>query len=333
MAWLAPLGTAFALVVAAAPASDAPKATDAVSGTGVGTLRLRLPDDVSAPDQATLNERFAEGLQRSGMTTAPVPAEASTCEDAACYQRAAEQAGVDLMVGGTVQKTGPDYSVQVFAVSSDTGEVVAQVDGVCEICGIGELGDVVGSLAARLLPTLQNTTQPTTLTVESEPDGAEVWVDGKQVGTTPLRAPLAPGKHEIDVIKVGRRTKHVEVELRPGVNESFSFRLARSTRVPEWVPWTSVGVGVASLASGIALLVIDEDPIRRDCNPDVDGRCQYLYDTVNGGVVLTVVGVALVSTGVGLLVSRTRQDRVQRSGVQQARIRIQPGLGGLVGRF
>lgn len=332
MAWLAPLGTALALV-AAAPAPAAPDAPDAVSGPGVGALRLRLPEDVSEPDQDTLNERFADGLHRSGLATEPVPAEASACEDATCYKGAAERAGVELMVGGTVQKTGPDYAVQVYAISSETGEVVAEVNGICEICGIGELGDVVGSLAARLRPTLENTTQPTTLAVESEPDGAEVWVDGKQVGTTPLKVPVAPGEHQIDVIKEGRRTKHVEVTLRPGVNESFSFRLARSTRVPEWVPWASLGVGVGSLASGIALLAIDENPIRRDCNADVDGRCQYLYDTVNGGVVLTVVGVALVGTGVGLLISQARQDRVQRSGVQQARVRIQPGLGGFVARF
>lgn len=332
MAWLAPLGTALALVVAA-PAPVDRAAPDADSGRGVGALRLRLPVDVSTPDQDALNERFAEGLARSGMTTEPVPVKASACEDAACYQGAAEQAGVELMVGGTVQKTGPDFAVQVYAISSETGEIVAQVDGVCEICGIGELGDVVGSLAARLRPTLENTTQPTTLTVESEPDGAEVWVDGKQAGTTPLEVPVSPGEHEIDVIKEGRRTKHVEVTLRPGVNESFSFRLARSTRVPAWVPWTSLGVGVGSLASGIALLVIDEDPIRRDCNADVDGRCQYLHDTVNGGVVLTVVGVALVGTGVGLLIAQARQDRVQRSGVQQARVRILPGLGGFVARF
>lgn len=332
MAWLASLGTALALVVAA-PAPAEPIQPDTVSGPGVGALRLRLPEDVSAPDQDALNERFADGLQRSGLATEPMPPEASACEDASCHERAAEQAGVELMVGGTVQKTGPDFTVKVYAISSETGEVVAEVDGVCEICGIGELGDVVGSLAARLRPTIDNITQPTTLAVESEPDGAEVWMDGKQVGTTPLKVPVAPGEHEIDVIKQGRRTKHVDVTLRPGVNESFSFRLARSARVPEWVPWTSLGVGVASLASGVALLVIDEDPIRRDCNPDVDGRCQYLYDTVNGGVVLTVVGVALVSTGVGMLVAQARQDRVQRSGVRQAKVRILPGLGGFVARF
>jgi hypothetical protein len=330
MAWLAPLGT----MVAIALAAPAP-APEAVPGPGVGTLPLRLPVDVSAPDQDTLNQSFGDGVTRSGLSATPMPKEAASCEDPGCYQAAAEGADVDFLVGGTVQQTGPDYTVQVYAISAETGEVVAQVDGVCEICGINELGDVVGSLAARLRPTLDNATQPTMLSVDSDPEGAEVWVDGKQVGTTPLQTRIAPGDHEIDVIKQGRRTEHREVTLRTGVNESYSFRLARSTRLPRWLPWAGLGAGVASLTTGIALLAVDENPIRRDCNPDVDGRCQYLYDTVNGGVVLTVVGVALVGTSVGLLLAQRRQDRLQRSGVQQARVQLVPGIGGasLIGRF
>lgn len=329
MAWLAPLGT----MVAIALAAPAP-APEAVPGPGVGTLPLRLPPEVSAPDQDTLNLRFGDGVTRSGLSTTPMPKEAAGCDDPGCYQEAAKGANVDLLVGGTVQQTGPDYAVQVYAISADTGEVVAQVDGVCEICGIGELGDVVGSLAARLRPTLDNATQPTTLSVDSDPEGAEVWVDGEQVGTTPLHTRIAPGEHEVDVIKRGRRTEHVEVTLRPGVNESYSFRLARSTRLPRWLPWAGLGAGAVSLTTGIALLAIDENPIRRDCNADVDGRCQYLYDTVDGGVVLTVVGVALVGASVGLLLAQRRQDRLQRSGVQ-ARVQLVPGIGSasLIGRF
>jgi hypothetical protein len=333
MAWLAPLGTALALVLAE-PATGPAPGPGVDAGPSVGTLRLRLPDDVSDPDQDTLNERFGDGLTRSGLTAQPLPDAASRCEDPACYTEAAEQAEVDLLVGATVQRTGPDYAVQVYAISADTGEVVAKVDGVCEICGIGELGDVVGSLAARLRPTLDNTTQPTTLTVETDPPGAEVWIDGKRVGETPLQTRIAPGEHELDVVKRGRRTKHVEVSLRPGVNETYSFRLARSTRVPPWVTWASLGTGAVSLTAGIALLAIDENPIRRDCNPDAAGRCQYLYDTVAGGATLTVLGVALVGTGVGLLIAQARQDRLQRSGLE-SRVRVVPGLRGasLVGRF
>lgn len=326
MAWVAPLGTVLALAWAAPAPNTEPD-------LAIGTLPLRLPAEVSELDQGALNQRFAEGLTRSGLATAALP-KASQCEDPGCYQRAASDANVELLVGGTVNKTGPDFTVEVYAISATTGEVVAQVDGGCEICGVGELSEVVAALAARLRPTLDNALQPTTLTVESDPSGAEVWVDGEQIGTTPVQARVTPGEHEVDVIKRGRRTEHVDAALRPGVNESFSFRLARSSVLPRWVPWAGLGAGVAALGTGIGLVAIDEEPIERDCNADIDGRCQYLHDTIDGGVVLTVVGVALVGTSVGLLLAQRRQDRLQRSGVQ-SRLRLVPGLRGasVVGRF
>ncbi|MCX4242548.1 PEGA domain-containing protein [Paraliomyxa miuraensis] len=330
MAWLVPLSTALTLALAPRASGSDP----APSAEQVGTMHLRLPNDVSGPDQSTLQQRFEDGVARSGLTTRGVPASASSCEDPACYRDTAKAADVDLLVGGTIEHTGPDFAIEVYAISAETGEVVASVEGVCEICGVGELAESVGALAARLRPSLENATQPTTLTVDSDPEGADVYVDGERVGSTPVQARVAPGQHEIDVVKRGRRTQHVEVDLRPGVNESYSFRLARSSRVPVWVPWAALATGVGSLGAGIGLLVIDERPIQSDCNADVNGTCQYLYDTVNGGVVLTVVGVALVSTGVGLMLAQRRQDRLQRSGVG-ARLRLVPGIGGasLTGRF
>lgn len=335
MAWLVPLGTALALAVASGP-DPAPVPTPGPDPGEplAGTMPLVLPLDVSEPDQAALRQRFEDGITRSGLRTQPAPESAASCQEPVCFQEAAKTANLDLLVGGTVERTGPDYTIEIYAISAETGERVAQVDGVCEICGVGELSDSVSALAARLRPTLDNATQPTTLSVDSEPDGAEVWVDGELVGTTPLETRVAPGEHQLDVVKRGRRTQHVEVVLRSGVHESYSFRLARSTRVPRWMPWAALGVGVGSLGAGIGLLVIDEKPIERDCNPDVDGNCQYLYDTVDGGVVMTVLGVALISTGVGLLLNQRRQDRLQRSGLG-ARVRLVPGLRGasVTGRF
>lgn len=331
MPWLASLGMALTLSLAQAAPAPAPSPK-------VGSMPLRVPPDVSEPDQETLQRRFGDGIARSGLDAT---ATSKRCDDPACYQELGEKTGASLLVGGTIERAGPDYQVEVYAVDSSSGEVVASVEGVCEICGVGELGDVVGNLAARLRPALETTIQPTTLVVESDPSGAEVWVDGERMGDTPLSTAVAPGEHEIDVIKRGRRTEHVEASLRPGVTETFSFRLARTSRLPPWVPWVALGTGMGSLAAGIALLVIDENPIRRDCNADVAGNCQYLYDTVAGGVVFTITGVALLGTGVGLLVMQSRQDRAQRSASFRARsrrsahLKLVPGLGGasLVGRF
>jgi len=321
MAWIAPLSLALGLMLG----PDGPRTQ---------TLPLQVPEEVSKPDQRVLGQRFYDGIVRSGFTATPASASAATCSDAACLQQAAQRDGVDYYLGATIDRTGPDWTIEVYAISGSSGEPVAEVEGLCEICGVGELGDAVGALAARLRPALENNIQPTTLTVDSEPTGAEVWVDGEQIGTTPMHTEVSSGEHAVDVIKRGRRTEHVEFSANPGVNESYSFRLARSTAVPPWVPWAALGVGVGSLGAGIGLLVIDEEPIERDCNADPAGRCQYLYDTVNGGVVLTVLGVALVGTGAALLINQAQKDRVQRSGVAR-RIHLVPGLGGasVVGRF
>jgi hypothetical protein len=330
MPWLASLGAVLAL---AQPTAE--------STTEVGALPLRVSQDISAPDQSVLEQRFNEGLTRSGFSSRAVEA---SCEDAECYRGAGQQAGVPLLVSGTIEHEGPDYQVQVFAVDANTGEVVASVDGVCEICGVGELGDMVGNLAARLRPAVESSVQPTTLKVDTDPSGADVYVDGEMVGTTPLEVPVTAGPHEIEVVKRGRRTERVQADLRPGVKESFSFRLASTTRVPGWLPWAALGGGMASLAAGVGLLVIHENPIKRDCNADVEGNCEFLYDTVAGGAVLTVAGVALVGTGVGLFIVQARQDRRAPQDDAQARrrpprraatLRVVPGLGGasLIGRF
>lgn len=325
MAWSTPLGVAF--LVALGQAAPSPDLT-------AHSLTLEVPEDISKADQQTLRERFENGITRSGLERQPAPAQADACADAECYRTEAASAGIGLFVGGTVEREGPDYAIVVYAIDGNTGETVASVDGVCEICGIDELGDMVGALAARLRPALENNTLPTVLIVDSDPNGAEVWVDGQNVGTTPLQTNVATGPHELEVIRRGRRTEHVDFVARPGIKESYSFRLARSTAIPPWLPWTALGTGVGSLGVGVGLLAIDEEPIERDCNPDAEGRCEFLHDTIDGGVVLTVVGIALVGTGVGLLLHQAQQDRIQRSGVQ-SRLRLVPGLGGasLVGRF
>ncbi|MEM9454045.1 MAG: PEGA domain-containing protein [Myxococcota bacterium] len=325
MAWLAPLGVALGLLLGPAQPS---------SISAVSTLPLALPKKVSRPDRKALRSRFEDGITRAGFEHRPAPASARDCKEADCYRRAAESAGIEVFVGGTIERKGPDHAIELYAIAGDTGEVIASVDGLCEICGIGELGDMVGSLAARLRPALDNSMLPTVLLVESDPSGAEVWVDGAQLGTTPLEANISPGTHELEVIKRGHRTEHVELDARSGVKASFSFRLARTTALPQWVHWTALGVGAGSLGGGIALLVIDERPIERDCNPDAEGRCEFLHDTLEGGVALTMVGIALVGTGVGLLIDQAKKDRLQRSG-GQARLQLVPGLRGasLVGRF
>ncbi len=321
MPWFAPLGAL--VLLGLTPASQRSRTA--------GLLPIKTDPGISKVDRKALQRRFGAGVTRSGLKGSPTT---RRCSDAACRRELAETMSVDILVGATVSKNGPDYNVEVYAAAAGDGEIIAQVEGICEICGIGELAETVEGLAARLRPTLDNADESSRLTVDSEPPGAMVSLDGETIGTTPLETTVVPGAHTIDVVRRGRRTEHVEATLRPGVNESFAFRLAPSTRIPAWLPWTTLGAGGASLITGIALIVIDEDPIERDCNPDTEGNCQHLYDTVVGGVALTVTGTALAGTGLALWLVQRREDRHQRSRAL-SRVRLVPGPRGiaLTGRF
>ncbi|MBI1955019.1 MAG: PEGA domain-containing protein [Acidobacteria bacterium] len=58
------------------------------------------------------------------------------------------------------------------------------------------------------LPILQQT-EPATVVIKSTPEGAEITIDGKFLGTTPSTARLVPGDHEIVIEKKGANRKRV----------------------------------------------------------------------------------------------------------------------------
>jgi hypothetical protein len=318
----------------AEPAPDtelAPEPAVSPDAPTIGTLPLRIDADLAAPDRAEVAGRFSLGLQRSGFDLQPVRAKgADTCEDPACYRELASATEVRHLAGATIGREGPDYTIRAYVLAGDSGEVIGEAEGVCEICGVQELGDMVEGLAARLRAKVDTAAVPTRLRVDSEPGGATVRVDGQDVGTTPLEVDVTPGAHEIEVERRGYRTETTRADLQPGTTGAYSYRLARATKIPVWLPWTALAVGVGATAAGVTLVAIDERPIERDCNADVMGNCEFLHDTLAGGIALTVTGVALVGTGIALAIVRQRRGEAPR--VQAGAWLTSPGVT-ISGRF
>jgi hypothetical protein len=85
-----------------------------------------------------------------------------------------------------------------------------------------------------------------------------------------------------------------------------------SPRTTELIAWSAIGVGAAALVGGIVLLVLDDDPIKSNCSGvhvDADGDCEFRYDTLGGGIGLTVAGAAVAGGGVGLLLWSRKQGK------------------------
>jgi hypothetical protein len=84
-----------------------------------------------------------------------------------------------------------------------------------------------------------------TAAVDSAPPGAQVFVDGKPVGTTPVRVELNPGPHGVE-FKLKQATRTQTIEIQKGVELPVNI---------EWNPRRTGTLEVASTPAGAKVLV------------------------------------------------------------------------------
>ncbi len=321
------LSTAVVLVsLSAAPAGEA-----------VALLPTEFEGELEQHWQESIVGQIEEGFGRGDFRVVPsarvlelLPS-AATCRAPACRAKALDAAGADFIVRSVVTVADRDYTVQMDVVDP-AGNVVATSSEQCGLCGAEEAAELAGDLAGTIrtkIETLLRT--PPVLTLISEPFGAKVTIDGRDLGVTPMEQEVTAGPHKIEVSKEGFVTQQRTVEGVAGVRDMVTFSLLRSDkdwRTPAWrAGWATFGVGIAGLAAGGTLLALHGRPYRANCAPDGDGDCRNLYDTRTGGIIATATGGALLVTGIALLVAS--RDR-HRTG---ARARVRPTAGGLAVAF
>ena len=69
--------------------------------------------------------------------------------------------------------------------------------------------------------------QPGTVAIASTPDGAQVSIDGAFAGSTPRENSLAPGEHEIKIVKKGYADWERKVLVETGKSLNIDAQLAR----------------------------------------------------------------------------------------------------------
>ncbi len=119
------------------------------------------------------------------------------------------------------------------------------------------------------------------LSVVTDPEGAQVFVDGRFSGETPLELDLLEGEHSVRVTRAGYHEVVRTVQAAAGQNETLDLELeelpAEEVRAMagvetelEWyekpLTWILVGGGAVAVAAGILLVVAltSEDPSQAD---------------------------------------------------------------------
>lgn len=308
--------------MANAAATLVPAAAPGDGAATVAVLPLQVEGELSPADRDSLTKELVSGLERGAFGVVGPAAvlsaspKADGCAKSKCLAAAASDTGATHVLRARVTVVDRDYSVAVELYDGRTGESLAKTDESCEICGITDAGNLMETAAATLRTKLDALAKgPSTLSIVSEPEGAEVRLDGEIIGVTPMERPVVPGKAVVRVSKEGFIGIEREVELVEGVAESLTFELEK---VPSRLPsrpwgWVSLGLGVAALGAAATFAVFGATEreykvggdTENNCyeNEDENGNCKFVWNTEWHALGLGIAGGALTTLGIAVLLN------------------------------
>jgi hypothetical protein len=233
-----------------------------VSADVVGALELTLRNEVAQlPEAKLVPQKDLEAHLAPGCSEKPH-----------CAAGAAARSGARQLIVGTVSQLGDSYMIDLKLLDARSAQeqrrathpVSGSPDALIETLR----GAAVELLApARFVGGLQ-------IDVADAP-GAAVFIDGKQVGVAPIKAPiqgLVPGQHTLRVVDKGRELSTF-VEVRYGVVNRARVELgpvriqksalpevesgAQAARAkPSWVrPAAGTALGLALVSAGVGAVL------------------------------------------------------------------------------
>src|SRR5690606_8358780 len=164
-----------------------------------------------------LEGKVAQGLQSPSFTIAKTSAPSHPCTDAACIEAVANKASARYVVVTRVSASERDYAITLELYDA-YGQLKTSTQTSCEICsheGVGEsLKTTAQGFRAAVAEAIAKPWMgrpaaeaervgPARLMIRTEPAGAEVRIDGKAMGKTPLEIEVPAGPHDIELRKRG----------------------------------------------------------------------------------------------------------------------------------
>ncbi|MCH9680119.1 MAG: PEGA domain-containing protein [Deltaproteobacteria bacterium] len=238
-----------------------------------------------------------------------------------------------------VRRTGKrDYAVTVTVIDADD-KTAAEASDDCKGCDLAKVGDTIDGLVGKAASTLAPApaTGPGSVKVTTVPLGAVVKVDGTDRGITPQTIELPPGSHAVVITKPGFAEHTATIEIEPEGEQAIDVQLtalsgaaASSSGPKAGRAWTIsgaviLGLGVAGVATGVALILVDEEPTPFKCSDDqIDfrGVCRHRYDTLLGGALGVAAGGIAIGGGIALMVQGRRVTVRARANGEQASFRV-----------
>lgn len=240
----------------------------------VAVLRVDFQGEMPDNNKDFMSARLIEGLAAAefqpfaGRTVSQLLRQGSrleSCRQADCYQEIAQRLGVEYLVTAVVTVEKKTYDVTLELVNGRDGKAIGQSHDRCELCGIKEVGTQMDRQVGNLRGYAEaaQASAPARFSIESRPVGAQVTVDSKLSGVTPLSVDVPAGAHQLTVQAEGFQPSQRNVYVDSGMNGFVAVDLTPNGvsslggggggGVPRWLAITSMVVGVAAITGGAIL--------------------------------------------------------------------------------
>lgn len=173
--------------------------------------------------------------------------------DQSCEIEVGRQLSAKFMVTGRVSKLGAK-DCKVFAQLTDveTGEILktASDTSACDGKALeGAAENVAMDIAG--IPR-----QPGKLLIQSNPQGAAIFVDGEKRGLAPLHVEVRPGSHKVTAFLKGYKVGEQNINVPPNVSMDINFSMVKEKKkfYQTWWFYTVVGavvIGGVAAAAGM----------------------------------------------------------------------------------
>lgn len=253
------------------------------------------------------------------------------CRTRKCALEAAEQTGSEysllLQLDQEERDGGQSWRLALSLFDSSMADAAGTIEQRCDGCTINQASATLAEALRQLL--LQGTMRPRgTVEISSTPSGAEVWLAGHKLGSTPFKRPIWTGSHELILKRSGYADKKLPLVVEEGKETAIAATLsaadisaatpaatASTARTPSekvaeekpvarsrprWrlaVGGAAIGVGMLLSGLGISALAVQGKCID-SANPyPAPAPCPVLFSTLGAGAGLLTVGVGLAVGG------------------------------------
>jgi hypothetical protein len=223
-----------------------------------------------------------------------------SCTSAECLGRVAKALDCRLLVGGRLGREGPRaWTLSLWLFDAEKRSTVATLRDQCGACDLSQAAAWSGRVVLRLHREGREADLTARIAVGSHPAGASVSIDGTPVGISGMVFGVTPGRHTVSVRLAGHELSVHEVVAKADAVVRVDAQLERARDIApaprrggvfsvRTFKWVTLGVAVAGLASGIALIALHG---REDCDKTLDHYvCPRRFESLAPGVVLAAVG-------------------------------------------